>query len=293
VYPEPRDQPLSYSAFVTPAYFDVLGVDIVEGRSFDARDVAGAVDVALVNETFALTHFGSDSPLGERFQVGTEGPWLAIVGVVPDIFIGGGGPGFGQASETTEQYFRPLAQVPGVRFVSLAVRTRGDPGAFGPAARDVVSRIDPALPIYFVRTMGETVATGTWGYGLFGSLFMIFGVVALFLAAVGLYGVMAFSVSRRTQEMGVRMAMGAEARNILALILGNGMKQLAVGAVIGLALGALLVQPMRVIFFEVEPSDPLVYLAIVLTLGLAGLLACLLPARRAMRVQLVEALRPE
>jgi predicted permease len=153
VYPEPRDQPLSYTAFVTPAYFDVLGVDIVEGRSFDARDVAGAVDVALVNETFALTHFGSDSPLGERFQVGTEGPWLAIVGVVPDIFIGGGGPGFGQASEITEQYFRPLAQVPGVRFVSLAVRTRGDPGAFGPAARDVVSRIDPALPIYFARTM--------------------------------------------------------------------------------------------------------------------------------------------
>jgi ABC-type antimicrobial peptide transport system permease subunit len=117
--------------------------------------------------------------------------------------------------------------------------------------------------------------------------------VALFLAAVGLYGVMAFSVSSRTQEMGVRMAIGAEARDILTLIVGNGMKQLGVGALVGLGLGALLVQPMQVLFFEVQPSDPLVYLTIVLTLGLAGLLACLLPARRAMRVQLVDALRPD
>jgi predicted permease len=293
VYPELRDQPLSYVSLVTPDYFDVLGVDVVEGRAFDDRDVSGSVDVALVNESFARTHFGTDSPLAERFQVGTEGPWLTVVGVVPDVFIAGGGPGFGQAAEIKEQYYRPIAQVEGTRFVSLAVRTQGDPGGFTAAARGVVSRIDPSLPIYFARTMEETVAAGTWGYGLFGSLFTIFGVVALFLAAVGLYGVMAFSVSRRTQEMGVRMAMGAGARSILGLIVGNGMKQLGLGIVIGLGLGGLLVQPMRVIFFQVEPTDPFVYVTIVSTLALSGLLACLIPARRAMRVQVVDALRPD
>jgi predicted permease len=293
VYPEERDQPLAHFTYVTPAYFDVLEVEVVDGRPFNDQDDGGSVDVALVNESFARTHFGSESPLGSRFRAGTSGPWLTVIGVVPDVFIGGGGPGFGQAAETTEQYFRPIAQVPGVRFVSLAVRTQGDPGAFGARARDVVARLDPALPLFFVRTMDETVAAGTWGYGLFGSLFTIFGIVALFLAAVGLYGVMAFSVVAVSLKKGVRMAMGAEARDILALILGNGMRQLGIGGLIGLGLGALLVQPMSIMFFQVEPSDPLVYLTITLALGGSGLLACLLPARRAMRVQLVDALRPE
>jgi predicted permease len=293
VYPELRDQPLSYVASVTPDYFDVLGLEAIEGRTFDDRDVAGSVGVALVNESFARTHFGDESPVGGQFRRGADGPWLTVVGVVPDLLIGAGGAGFGQPSEITEQVFQPVAQVGGLRFVSLAVRTREDPAAFGSTARAVVARNDPTLPIYLTRTMEETLAAGTWGYGLFGSLFTIFGVVALFLAAVGLYGVMAFSVSSRTQEMGVRMAIGAEARDILTLIVGNGMKQLGVGALVGLGLGALLVQPMQVLFFEVQPSDPLVYLTIVLTLGLAGLLACLLPARRAMRVQLVDALRPD
>jgi predicted permease len=293
VYPDPTDQPLAYQAIVTPRYFDVLGLDVLAGRDFMDQDVAGTVEVALVNESFASSHYGSASPVGQRFRTAQDGPWISIVGVVPDLFIGGGGPGFGQAADRTEQYFRPLAQVAGVRFVSLALRTRGEPGAFGATAQSVVAGIDPALPLYFSRTMQETVDAGTWGYGLFGSLFTIFGVVALFLAAVGLYGVMAFSVSRRKQEMGVRMAMGAEARNILGLVLGNGMRQLGIGGLIGLGLGAALVQPMRVVFFEVEPSDPFVYAAIVLTLGMAGLLACLLPAHRATRVQLVDALRPE
>ncbi|MEX2048206.1 MAG: ABC transporter permease [Gemmatimonadota bacterium] len=293
VYPEVRDQPLAFGANVSPAYFDALDVGVLEGRPLGEDDVTGSVEVALVNESFATTHFGSTSPLGRRFRVGTDGAWLTIVGVVPDVYIGGGGPGFGQAAERTEQFFQPIAQTPDVRFVSLAVRTRDEPQAFAAAAQDVVARIDPNLPLYFVRTMQETVAAGTWGYGLFGSLFTIFGVVALFLAAVGLYGVVAFSVSRRTQELGVRMAMGAEARNIMGLVLGKGMRQLGVGALIGLGLGALLVRPLSVVFFEVEPTDPFVYLTIVGTLGLAGLLACLLPAHRATRVQLIDALRPE
>jgi putative ABC transport system permease protein len=192
-----------------------------------------------------------------------------------------------------DQYFRSIAQTEGIRFVSAAVRTRGDPGAFAPRARAVVAALDPGLPLYFVRTMEESIATGTWVFTIFGSLFTIFGVAALFLAGVGLYGVMAFSVSRRTQEMGIRMALGADRRTVLGLVLGVGMRQLAIGAVFGLGIGALMARPMEMVFFEVESSDPTVYASIVITIGLAGLAACLLPARRATRVELVEALRPE
>lgn len=292
-YPELRDQPLAYTAIITPGYFDVLGVRPVEGRDFGEQDRAGTVATAIVNESFARTYYASDSPLERRFRIGEDGPWLTIVGVVPDLYVGGGGPGLGGNNEVTEQFFTPLAQAEGVRFVSVVVRTRGEPAAFASAAQATVARIDPALPLYFVRTMDESVESATWAFGVFGSLFTIFGVAALFLAAVGLYGVMAFSVSRRTQEMGVRMAMGAEPRNILGLVLGKGMRQLGAGAVIGLALGAAMAQPMSVIFFDVRPSDPTVYAAILVTLGLTGLLACLVPARRATRVQLVDALRPQ
>ncbi len=187
----------------------------------------------------------------------------------------------------------PLAQQQGVRFISLLVKTRDDPGGFAAESRSVVAGIDPALPLYWVRTMEESVESATWAFGIFGSLFTIFGAAALFLASVGLYGVMAFSVSRRTQEMGVRMALGAGSRDVIGLVLAKGLKQLGIGAVIGLALGAAMAQPMAVIFFDVEPSDPTVYAAIIVTLGLAGFLACLIPARRATQIELVDALRPD
>jgi len=141
--------------------------------------------------------------------------------------------------------------------------------------------------------MVESIATGTWIFKIFGSVFSIFGAAALFLAAVGLYGVMSFSVSRRTQEMGIRMAMGAGTRAVFGLVLGKGMKQLGIGGAFGLAMGAAMAQPLAIVFFDVEPSDPTVYAAIVVTMGLAGLFACVLPARRATRIELIDALRPE
>lgn len=293
-YAELRDQPLSSVVTVTPGYFDALDLEVTEGRDFGVQDRAGAVLTAIVNQSFAARHFGTASPLERRFRQGAEGPWLTIVGTIPDIYIGTGGVGgIGGGQTVSDQFFIPLTQAPGTRFVSLTVRTRGEPGAFASRARDAVARIDPSLPIYFVRTMEESIATSTWVFMIFGSLFTIFGVAALFLAGVGLYGVMAFSVSRRIQEMGIRMAMGAGARAVFGLVLGKGMKQLAIGAAIGLALGALMARPLASVFFDVRPSDPFVYAAIVLTMALAGLAACVVPARRATRIQLVEALRPD
>ncbi len=293
-YPELRDQPRSNYTSVTPGYFDVIGVSVVDGRDFTAADRAGSVPVAIVNRSFATRHFGAGSPLEERFRMNQDGPWLTVVGVVPDIYVGGGNVGgIGGAGALPDQFFLPLAQGTEVRFVSLAVKTQSDPGGFAGNARGIVQAIDPGLPLYWTRTMAQSVETATWIYTIFGSLFTAFGIAALFLAAVGLYGVMAFSVSRRTQEMGIRMAMGAGAKTVFGLVLGKGMRQLGVGAIIGLALGAALAQPMAVIFFDVEASDPTVYAAIVVTLFLSGLLACLLPARRATRIQLVDALRPD
>lgn len=293
-YAELRDQPISSFASVSPGYFGALGVELVEGRPFAEQDRDGGVRTAVVNESFVTRHFGSESPLERRFRMGQDGPWLTIVGVVRDIYVGGGGVGgIGTDGRATDQFFLPLAQSEGIRFVSVVVRTRGEPGAFATPARQVVARLDPGLPLYFVRTMEESIETGTWVFTIFGSLFTIFGVCALFLAAVGLYGVMAFSVSRRVQEMGIRMAMGAGARTVFALVLGKGMTQLAIGAAVGVGLGALMVRPMSTVFFEVQPSDPVVYVAIVTTLGLSGLLACLIPARRATRIELIAALRPD
>jgi ABC-type antimicrobial peptide transport system permease subunit len=141
--------------------------------------------------------------------------------------------------------------------------------------------------------MDGVIEAGTWAFGLFGSLFMIFGTVALFMSAVGLYGVMAFSVSRRTQEMGIRMALGAYGKDIVRLVLKKGLVQLALGMAIGLGAGVAMSRPLQFVMFEVNPRDPFVYATIVGVLGLAGLLACLVPARRATRVDLVDALRPE
>lgn len=291
-YSDVRDQPRANFATITPGYWEALGVTLLEGRDFGLQDRDDGVPTVIVNESFAREHFGQESPLERRFRRGDQESWMTIVGVVPDVYVGGG-QGLGGADVIPDQFFVPLAQETGVRFLSLVVKTRGDPAAFAPESRAVVARIDPDLPLYWVRTMEESVQTATWAYGIFGSLFTIFGAAALFLAAVGLYGVMAFSVSRRTQEMGVRMALGADSGDVIKLVLGKGMKQLGIGALIGLALGAAMAQPMSAVFFDVKPSDPTVYAAIVVTLGLAGLFACLIPARRATRVELVDALQPE
>jgi putative ABC transport system permease protein len=153
--------------------------------------------------------------------------------------------------------------------------------------------LDPNLPIYDVDSMEGALETATWAFGLFGTLFSIFGGIALFMSAVGLYGVMAFSVSSRTQEMGIRMALGASASKILGMIFKKGFIQLGVGMLVGLGLGAAMSQPMRAIMFDVNPNDPTVYLTIVLVLVIAGVFACFVPARRATKVELVDALRPE
>ncbi len=294
-YETDQDYPFAYQKTVTPQFFQTYDVSILEGRSFSVQDREGSLPVAIVNESFASRYFPERPAIGGRIRLGrleSENPWMTVVGVVPDLHVGGGVGGLGSSGTAQEQFYTPLAQnVSG--FMGIAVKTQGDPVLIAPAVREAVSKIDPNLPIFDADSMDGAIETATWAFGLFGSLFMIFGGIALFMAAVGLYGVMAFSVSRRTQEMGIRMALGAHGMQIMRLVLKKGMIQLAVGLTVGLGLGALMSKPLQVALFDVKPGDPLVYGAIVVAFVLSGLLACFIPARRATRIELVDALRPE
>ena len=208
------------------------------------------------------------------------------------MHIGGGVGGIGSSSIQPDAIYVPLFQADNA-FVSIAVQATGVPAVVGALMRDEVYGLDVNLPVFDLRSMEQVMTDATWSFGLFGSLFTILGVVAFLLAAVGLYGVMAFSVNRRSHEMGIRMAMGARGLDVIGLVLKRGAAQLAIGMALGLLGGMALGGPLQFVLYDVQARDPSVYLGIVLTLGTAGLLASFLPARKAAKVDPVTVLRSE
>jgi len=288
-YAADRDYPSAHQASIAPRFFETFGVTLLKGRDFTPSDDASALRVAVVNRSFVESFFKGEEPIGRQFREGrsdSKSPWLTIVGVAPDLYMDG------PENEHPGGYYVPVAQG-GARFMSIAVRAAGDPLALTSVVRDQVAAIDPDMPIYFVRTLGESLYQGAWPFRVFGALFMAFGFSALFLATVGLYGVMAFSVRQRTQEIGVRMALGAAGSAVLGMFMRQGLWQIGIGLVLGVGLGAGLSRLMETMLFRVEPWDPVVFLAIALVLATAALVACLIPARRAMRVDPLIALRYE
>jgi predicted permease len=287
--PERRDGPpqVALRVAVAPGYFAAVGARPVVGRDFDARDRAGAPDVALVNGEFARRHFAGKDPIGQRLVV----RWsedrtrtLTVVGIAPDVSPGGTNP-----RSIQEALYVPLLQWPD-RWLVI--------GAHGglsltPRLRAAVAALDPDVAVSGVETLEARIARKTWFYRVFGGIFTVFGASALFLAALGLYAVMAASVARRTRELGVRMALGASTGGVLGLVLRQGSRQVAVGGLLGLALGVALSQLLRGMLFGVKPGDPVVMLGVVAVLGGTGLLACIVPALRASRVDPMAALRVE
>jgi ABC-type antimicrobial peptide transport system permease subunit len=178
-----------------------------------------------------------------------------------------------------------------INFMSLVVRTEQAPASYAATIQDEVNRLDAALPLYWVRSLSDQYSLDTWFYRAFGSLFVAFGVAALAMATIGLYGIMAFSASSRTREIGVRMALGADRRNVLMLILRQGAWQLVFGLAAGLGLAALLSRALGILLFNVRPWDPAIFAAVIVALAGAGLVACLIPAGRATRTDPVNALR--
>jgi predicted permease len=289
-YPTDQDHPLARRIVISPAYFDIVGVMPLRGRTFTRMDGPDAQPVAIVNERFASLFFADRDPLGARIRLGQDdAPWRTIVGVVPDLYLGGA---VGAVNPRHEGVYIPLAQNV-INFMSLAVRTEQAATTYTATIQDEVNQIDAALPLYWVRSLSDQYALDTWFYRAFGTLFVAFGLAALAMATIGLYGIMSFAAGNRTREIGVRMALGAEGRSVMMLVLRQGTWQLAAGLVLGLVLAGLLSQGLGILLFGVRPWDPAIFLAVVVTLAGAGLLACYVPARRATRIDPVQALRAD
>ena len=288
-YAAERDYPRTGRGMVAPLFFDAMGVRVIRGRDFTWSDGPASLPVAIVNESFVRRFFPAGDAIGQRIRFGgpqTKEPLRTIVGVAPDLYVSG------PNNRDPDAVYLPMAQS-APRLFSIVLRTRGDPLALTPAVRQVVTSMDEDLPIYSVSTLTKAIEGQTWFYNLFGAVFMIFGFVALFLASVGLYAVMAFSVSRRTREVGVRIALGAQSSNVLRLILRQGMVQIGAGLVLGVGLAAGLSHLVDILLFQVNPRDPAVFGGVIVALLLTGMAACLVPARRATRVDPMVALRSE
>lgn len=289
-YGEDDDFPIAREGIVTPGYFRTFQAEVLQGRAFSDSDRMSTLRVCVVNETFARTFLDGDA-MGKHIRMGirdTAAQWLTVIGVVPDMRM----EGIGNNESSPAGFYIPIAQAGVGDFVSIAARTQGPPLAKTQDVRSAVASIDPNLPIFRVMSMEGVIERQAWFYNVFGTLFMAFGFAALFLAAVGLYGVMAFAVAQRTQEMGVRMAHGAQGRQLIALVMRRSARQLVVGLGIGLGLAVLAAGQLQMILFEVNARDPSVFAAVIVTLAFTGLLASFIPARRVTKVDPVTALTP-
>lgn len=294
VYEEEADRPQVHGEIVSPAYFDVLDVSLVEGRSFDEGLTRDDARVAVVNRSFADRFWPGESPIGRRFRTGTADtvPWLSIVGVVPDLQMQGFQP-TGSPSSIPAGFYLPVGQSDPTT-MNLVVRpVPGSGDAVMAGMRDAIRAIDPDVPLYELRTLDAAIHESNWFYGVFGSVFIVFGLAALFMASAGLYGVLSFSVNRRTQEMGIRMALGAEGGRVTRLVLRQGLLQIGVGLVIGLLMAAGVSNVVSALMFQVDPRDPTVFGGVVAMILLVGVVASLVPARRATRVDPMVALRAD
>ena len=286
-YANETDYPVAHSDVVTEGTFAALGVRPLSGREFERLDTAASQPVAIVNQSLARQLWPRESPLGKRLRrarAGSEEPWRTVVGVVPDLLI------YGITDKKQEGFFLPVTQVGTVR-LSYVLRTRRDPLSLVPAVRAQVAALDRDTPIYFVRTMEQNIAQDRYFNDLFAVVFAIFGACALVLAAVGIYGVIAFSVERRTQEIGVRMALGARRRDVLAMLMRQGALQLGIGLAIGLPLAFAFSRLIAQVLFRVQPGDSSVLAAVTAGMSLVAMLACLLPGQRATEIDPSVALR--
>jgi len=280
---------VDYYNVVSPDFFKTLGIRLMEGRVFDERDVEASPNVVIVNQTMARTFWGKESPLGRRIQPGETGPWCTIIGVVEDV------KNAGVDKPTGTEIFLPYTQKDGSGMSSTSVflRAQGDPRALANAVRSEVRSIDPTIPVADVHTMDEILAAAQSRPKFLTLLLMLFSGVALIIATVGIYGVISYSVARRSKEFGLRMALGAQQTDVLGLVMKQGAVLTAIGVVVGVAAALALTRLMASLLFGVQPSDALTYLFVPALLAVVALLASYIPARRATQVDPMKALRYE
>ncbi len=285
--PKPNEEPSANYRVISPKYFETMGIPLLRGRALTDRDGAQAAKVALVDQKFVDRHFPTEDPIGRGIDIGngTDG-YFEIVGVVGNV-----------RDSSLEQPPGATMYVPfdqdTYSGMWVVARTAGDPTSLSAAVRQTVQSIDNTLPA-FALTPLSTVVSDSVAQRRFSMLLLgLFAFIALFLAAVGLYGVVAYTVSLRTQEIGLRMAIGAQRGDVLQLVVGGGMKLALAGVVLGVAFALGLAQLVATMLYEVTPFDPASYAATALVLLAVAALACYVPARRAMRVDPIVALRQE
>jgi putative ABC transport system permease protein len=271
---------------VSPGYFETVHTPLLAGRAFSETDVAGGQAVAVVNETTAKRYWPDQNPIGKHLANSRDQIQREIVGVVDDVKTGG------LNSASTEEMYLPMAQVPWPT-MTVVVRSNANPQPLVAAVRAKISETDPNLPISGILSMDDVIALSVAQPRIIMQFVGVFAGLALMLAAVGVYGVMAYSVTTRKQEMGIRMALGARPGDIFRLVVGQGMRMTLIGVALGVAASLGLTRLISSMLFGVHSTDPLVFTFAALVLIGVALLACYLPARRATRVDPIVVLRYE
>ena len=273
--------------FVSPDYFTALKIPLRSGRTFTAQDQPSTETVAIVDETLARQYWPNESPIGKHIRQGQRAAWATVVGVVSHVKHSD------LAGDTVKgKYYFPMFQRP-APFTTFLVRSQSDPVALGGAIREAVRGIDPALAVANIRTLPDMVARSLSPRRFVVTLLEIFAGMALLMAVLGLYGVISYSVAQRTQEIGIRMALGAQPGEVLSLVIGQGMRLTGIGAAIGLGAALAFSRALKSQLFQVSAFDPLTFTITALVLIAAALVASYIPARRATRVDPMDALRYE
>jgi putative ABC transport system permease protein len=283
----PRGQrPIALWNSVSPAYFQTLGIPLLKGRNFSDADIEKSAQVVIISQSLANRYWAHEDPIGRQIQIARQPAPAEVVGIVADMRNRGVG------ADIVDELYTPLPQRPWGT-MSVLVKTQGNPMQVAPAVRSALESVDRDQPMTQVRSLEESLSSAVGQQRVSAILLGTFAMLALILAAIGIYGVTSYSVAQRSKEIGIRIAMGAQPRDVLRLILGFGAKLALMGVVIGIIAALALTQLMKTMLFGVAATDALTMAAVSLTLIAVTLLACYIPARRAMSVDPVIALRTE
>jgi len=284
--PEAGKEMIINTRSVSPGYFETLGISLIKGRDFDNRDKSDAPGAAIINHDLARIYFSNEDPIGKRITFDDGQSWMSIVGIIGDV------KQLGLDSSAKPEVYFPYLQVASPS-MSIVVRTASDPLGLAAAVKSQIRMVDKDLPINEAKTMQQLLADSLSGRRFNMLLLTVFAMVALVLAIVGIYGVMSYTVTQRTHEIGLRVAIGAQPGDVFRMVIGQGMKLALIGVAFGLVGAFGLTRLMTTMLFGVEPTDPVTFAGIAVLLTSVALVACYLPGRRAMKVDPLVALRYE